>query len=885
MRVMMMVAALASSSAASAQEVRATITLADGWTFHQGDVPGLPGGNAPSEGWIPVSVPHTWNRVGHYIPDPQSHINRAETVNKYQGVAWYRLDLAAPAAFAGKRAWLQFDAASRIAEIWLNGRRLGEHRGSFSRFRVDATAALKPGQSNVLLVRVDSTNPSPKAATADTLPLAGDFFIHGGLYRPVSLIATDAVHIDMLDAGGPGVYATTRSLGKEQAVVDVRALLRNDGARAARGTVRLRLLDAAGVTVAEQTRPFTLAGSAGATVTAALTVKNPRPWNGTADPYLHRLVVDVLSRDGAALDSVGQAFGIRRFRVDPNRGFFLNGEPLKLRGVGYHQDREGTGTAVTPQDIETDVAIIREMGANTIRLTHYQHGQAIHDLADKHGLILWDEIPLVSVWTLGSAKEPTLALKENARQQLRELIRQNYNHPSVVTWGIANEVDFGNSLPMFLAGNKDGSTPPDPMPLLRELNALAKAEDPSRPTTLATCCEGRVFAPGVEVPITAAAADLGGANRYFGWYFGKPEDLGGHLDVLHATRPDQPLSVTEYGAGGATTIHTDDVLGGPVDSRGRNQPEEYESYIHEQNWGTLAGKPYLWATWLWNAFDFATTIRREGDANDINTKGLVTYDRKIRKDAYYFYKANWAQTPTVHITGRRYVDRAYAVTPVRVYSNAARTELVVNERSLGTLERCPQSTCVWPEVRLAPGTNRVVARSLDVANPAEDAVEWTVAPTVTQAFRIDSGAIVGAPLNGNRFGSDAFFEGGSAGTVDVVSDFGVVTKRPEIAGVADRANVASFREGTFGYRVPLADGHYRVTLTFVEPSAQPGARRFDVLANGKRKIANLDIAATAGGPLKALMRQFRVTVRGGYLDLRFAPSLGKAIVSAVEVAR
>lgn len=874
---------LATSVTAYAQDARTTLELAQGWSFHQGDVEGLPAEPASLDGWTPVSVPHTWNRVGHYIPDPDSHINRTENINKHQGPGWYRLDLTAPSGFAGKRAWLQFDAASRIAEVWLNGQRLGDHKGSFSRFRLDATAALKPGQRNTLLVRVDNTPASAGSATADTLPLAGDFFIHGGLYRPVSLIATDPVHIDMLDHGGPGIYATTRALDKEQALIDVRALLRNDGRRAAHGTVRLKLLDATGGIVAEQTRPFTLGKGAGSAVSETLRVEKPRLWQGTRDPYLHRLVVELVSPKGVVLDQVEQLFGIRQFRVDPDRGFFLNGEPLRLHGVGYHQDREGKGWAQSPEDIEADVAIIREMGANTIRLTHYQHGQVIHDLADKYGLILWDEIPLVSLWTLGKATEATPGLKENARQQLRELIRQNYNHPSVVTWGIANEVDFGNSLPMFLAGNKDGSAPPDPMPLLHELNALAKAEDPSRPTTLATCCEGRVFAPGVEVPITAVAADLGGANRYFGWYFGKPSDLDAHLDALHAARPRQPLSVTEYGAGGATTIHTDDVLGGPVDSRGRNQPEEYESYIHEQNWATLASKPYLWGTWLWNAFDFATTVRREGDANDINTKGLVTYDRKIRKDAYYFYKANWTQTPTVHITGRRYVDRAYSVTPVRVYSNAARTELLVNGRSLGIRDTCPQSTCVWPDVRLSQGVNKVVARAVDADQPAQDSLEWQLGAEAARSFRIDSGALVGAGKDGERFGSDAFFDGGKPGTVDAISSFGVATKRPEIAGTKDRDNVATFREGKFGYRIPIGNGRYQVKLTFVEPSAAPGARRFDVLANGKRQIANLDIAAEAKGPLKALTREFQVAARDGYLDLRFAPIAGNAIVSAVEI--
>ncbi len=654
---------------ASQATVRNVMPLSEGWRFHFGDAAGAEAPGFTDDSWTEVSVPHTWNRVGYYLPDPQSHVHRAETVNKAQGIGWYRLTFTPSADTRGKRAWLQFDAASRIAKVWLNGKLLGEHRGGFSRFRLDATDALRPRASNLLVVRTDNTKPAPGASTADVLPLTGDFFIHGGLYRPVSLLTTDPVHIDMLDFGGPGAYATTRSMDGRRATIDVRTKVRNDSRAAARLSVTTRLLDADGRIAAEASAPLALRAGAGEETAQTMELRDAHLWQGTRDPYLYRLVVEVRSVGGAVLDRVEQPFGVRQMGFDAAQGFILNGTPYRLHGVGLHQDREGKGWALAPDDIESDIATLREMGANTIRLTHYQHGQAIHDLADRYGLVLWDEIPLVSAWTLGAAEVPSPGLRANAAQQLRELIRQNFNHPSVANWGIANEVDFGNSLPAFLTGRT--GAPPDPMPFLRELNALAHSEDPSRPTALATCCEGRLFGPGIDVPVTAGAADLGGANRYFGWYFGRTEDLDAHLDALHAKRPQQPLSVTEYGAGGATTMHTDNVVGAPIDSRGRAQPEEYKSFVHERNW-QQPSRPYLWGTWLWNTFDFATTAR-EGDANDINTKGLVTYDRRIRKDPFFFYKANWT-TPTVHINGRRYVDRAYRFTDVRVYSNAPSTE-------------------------------------------------------------------------------------------------------------------------------------------------------------------------------------------------------------------
>ena len=878
---LMMASAPAIAAEAAASDARVASTLATGWRFHQGDAPEAvttPGFDDAD--WQSVAVPHTWNRVGFYRPDPQSHINRADTINKTQGLGWYRQRFAVPAAMRGKRIWLEFDAASRTASVWLNGTKLGDHAGGFSRFRLDATDALRASGDNVLVVRTDNSAPGGKdATTADILPLTGDFFVHGGLYRPVRLIAVDPIHIDLADFGGSGVSAATTAATAATAQVDVRTRIANASRRSGAVRITASLIDTNGRVAASLQTAQTLAAAATQEAALKLTVANPHLWQGVEDPYLYTLAVDVTDARGRLLDRVRQPFGIRTIRIDPDAGLFLNGKHVQLRGVGYHQDHEGKGWAIDAADVAADVAILREMGVNAIRLTHYQHGQTIHDLADRYGLLLWDEIPLVSAWTRRGELEPRAALVDNAQQQMRELIRQNGNHPSVVTWGIANEVDFGNSFPAFLTGYPDGKTP-DPMPLLKTLQDLTHREDPSRPTALATCCEGRLFDQGVAIPTTATAADLGGANRYFGWYFGVPGDLGPHLDMLHAKRPQQPLSVTEYGAGGATSIHSDDVLGGPIDSRGVTQPEEYESYVHEEAWRALKARPYLWGTFLWNAFDFATTIRAEGDAQDINTKGLVTYDRAIRKDAYYFYKANWSATPTVHITGRRYADRAYRVTDVRVYSNAATTDLLLNGRSLGQRSDCPDRICVWQNVALTAGNNALVARGGTV----EDSLTWTLSPDAAANVRIDAGAIVAAKAT-QRFGSDAFFTGGKAGTLTKPADYGKPAVAAVIAGAQDAAVAATYREGRFSYAVPLADGQYRVALTFVEPSLAPGARVFDVTANGRTIVQGLDIARSAGGSAKALTRTATVTVRGGKLALAFVPRTGDAIVSAIEILR
>ncbi|QQV79499.1 DUF4982 domain-containing protein (plasmid) [Sphingomonas aliaeris] len=861
---------------------RVEIALGNGWRFKQDDT--LRGAEIPTfddRDWAHVSVPHTWNRVGYYLPDTPQRVNTPAIINKTQGVGWYRLSFAGSPALRDKRVWLEFDAASRIATVWLNGVNLGEHKGGFSRFRLNATRALRLDGPNVLAVRVDNSKPELGSSTADVLPLTGDFFVHGGLYRPVRLVATDPVHLDMLDAGGPGIRATTDAIVDGTARITVASKIRNDAAKAQALTVVTRLIEASGRVAGEQTTDIRLQPATGSAATATLNIPRAHLWQGVDNPYLYRLSVEIRGRDGRVRDRLDQPFGIRQMRFDPGRGFLLNGKSYPLRGVGYHQDREGKGWAVTAADIASDLATLREMGANSIRLTHYQHGQPVHDEADRLGLILWDEIPLVSAWTVGTAQQASPGLLANVRQQLTEMIRQNENHASVAAWGIANEVDFGNSLPGFLVD--PSAAPPDPLPILRELNSMAKATDPSRPTAMANCCEGQVFAPGVTVPITAPEADLAGANRYFGWYYGTPDLVGAAMDALHAKRPEQPLSISEYGAGGAISMHTDDVLGGPIESRGRTQPEEYESYVHERNWAILATKPYLFATWLWAGFDFASTVRHEGDAEDVNTKGLVTYDRAIRKDPFYFYKANWSTNPTVHITGRRYVDRAYPVTDVKVYSNAPRTELFLNGVPVGTLSDCPQRTCVWRDVKLKAGENDIVARGAFSQNPVEDRIAWSVAPEVTRSIRIDSGALVAAKASSGRFGSDAFFEGGTSATLDVPGGFNKPPIPAKIAGTPDPAVASTYRKGSFGYRVPLADGRYSVTLTFVEPTLKAGERVFDVLAGERTALRALDVVQAAGAPMTAVRLTFPATAKGGVLRLQFRPVKGEAIVSAVEV--
>lgn len=863
-----------SSSAVAANEVRVIRTMADGWEFHLGDPIAAP---APDANWQQVKVPHSWNRIGLYNEGTAAAKTITRKVDQTQGVGWYRLTLPANILPRNKRLWLQFDAASRTAEIWLNGQKLGDHAGGFSRFRFDATSAYRSGQDNLLLVKVDNREPET-TGVQPTLPLAGDFFVHGGLYRPVSAVITNDAHFAMLDHGGSGVYARTLTIQDGKAKIAVNVRMNNDGARSMRGRMTIRLVDRDGRDVARQENAVRIKARSGQEATAQIDVENPHLWQGVDDPYLYTMIAELRDAKGTLLDSVEQAFGIRTMRLDDNQGFFLNEKPYRLHGVGLHQDSGNAGWALSDAEIEKMVSTIREMGANSIRLTHYQHGQTVHDLADRMGLILWDEIPFVTTWTIKpEEKEAPKAVLDNARQQLVELIRQNYNHPSVAVWGIANEVDFGPNRPGFIG--KPVSEVPDPRGLLAELNSLAKMEDVGRPTALANCCEDN----GMEgVPDVSGITDALGINRYMGWYYGNVGDFSAVLDAQHRKHASQPLALTEYGAGGATSQHSDDPEGGPIDPSGRAQPEEYQAWLHERVWPQIASKPYLWASWLWNSFDFATKVRKEGDSVDINTKGLATYDGAIRKDAWWYYRVNWSAKPAVQIAGKRYVQRAYGVTDIKIYSNAAETELLLNGRSLGMRRDCAFATCVWPAVRLDAGDNRLEARARFAEGILSDTARWQLDDDVANAFRIDSGAILAAKAKAH-FGSDAFFMGGRADTADTRKNRWAPIQPSVIEGTDARDIMATFRTGDFRYVVPAKPGQYMVVLHFVEPSLAAGKRTFDVEINGKTVLSGFDVASAAGGALKAVDRAFPAVAGKDGIAIAFKPRVGDAIVSAIEI--
>jgi beta-galactosidase len=659
--------------------LRQLIGLDAGWRFIRSSVPGSEEPGTDDSAWAKITVPHTWN-----AQDGQDG-----GTNYYRGVGWYRRHYTPPTGLAGRRLWLQFDGVNSVAEVWVNGSYLGQHKGGYARFRFDATSALRLGADNVIAVRVSN------ARDPDTPPLGADFTFFGGIYRDVSLVATDPLAVRMLDYAGPGVYLRQRSVTPTSAAVDVTTKVWNGSTGSRVVAVHAVVTDRAHNVVAEATSPpRAVAAGGGFQVVQPVQVANPRRWQGKADPYLYRVTVEVQdAATGTVVDAVSQPLGLRSIAVDPDTGLYLNGTHLALHGVNRHQDVLDRGTALTPADQIRDFDLMDEMGVNALRTAHYQQDQAVYDLADRRGYLVWTEIPLVNTIS------DTAAFRADTAQQLRELIRQNYNHPSIAFWGI---------------GNEQVADDPATNSLLATLAGIAHTEDPDRFSTYAHS--------GSTTSKLADHSDVTGYNKYSGWYHDSVSDFGPLLDSLHASQPTRRIGISEYGAGASIFQHEADPTRPAPD--GSFHPEEYQALFHEAYWRQIEARPYLWGTFVWNMFDFASDTRGEGDTLGRNDKGLVTYDRRTRKDAFYWYKANWTQTPFVYVTSRRWMDRIEPVTTVKVYGNVDSVTLTVNGIVLGPAKTSTDHIYLWPGVTLSPGTNTIVATGIRAGFAYTDTVTW-----------------------------------------------------------------------------------------------------------------------------------------------------------------
>ncbi len=595
--------------------MRKCININRKWAFRKG-VSQVP--DATPADWDFVNLPHTWNNI-----DGQDGGN-----DYYRGTCCYVKELDREDIPAADKYYLEFCGANSSADVFMNGRHLFHHDGGYSAFRVDVTESLKAGtRIGVLVSNAENTYVYPQMA---------DFTFYGGLYRNVSLIAVANSHFDLEYYGASGV-AVTPTVDGADATVKIEAYLAN--AKAGQ-MLKFTVFDADGKVISKTALP------AEQTV-AELKIPNVRLWHGRKNPYLYSVTAELCDGE-KVLDNVSTRFGCRTFQIDPERGFFLNGEPYPLHGVSRHQDRWGYGNALLPAHHKEDMELICEMGANTVRLAHYQHDRYFYDLCDEYGLVVWAEIPYISNHTASG--------RENTVSQMKELVYQNYNHPSIAIWGLSNEITMGGEEEGLLAHHK-------------LLDEVVHEIDKTRRTAVAVVSMCDVHHPYIQIP------DAVSFNHYFGWYGGDTSQNGPWFDKFHTEFPHIPVGMSEYGCE-ALNWHTSSPAQG-------DYTEEYQAYYHEELIKQLFTRPYIWATYVWNMFDFGADARNEGGENGQNHKGLVTFDRKYKKDSFYAYKAWLSDEPFVHICGKRYVDRVEDRAKVTVYSNLPEVELFANGKLLG----------------------------------------------------------------------------------------------------------------------------------------------------------------------------------------------------------
>ncbi|MBP3937971.1 MAG: glycoside hydrolase family 2 protein [Clostridia bacterium] len=592
--------------------MRTVTKINQGWAFSL-DAQGVPSEH-PVE-WKVLDLPYTWNGE-----DGQDGGN-----DYFRGKGYFAKTLSKADFGSNDEYYLQFDGVNSSAEIYFNGKKIAEHHGGYSTFRVKVEDIK---DNNLLVVVADNK------ANDRVYPQTADFTFYGGIYRDVKIISVNKNHFDLDYYGAPGIKVTPEIKGKDAEIEVEVYLKKKDNCK-----VRYEII-ADGEIIATKTED--------GDDDAEFEIKNVHLWDGLKDPYLYTAKATLIV-DGEEVDEISTRFGCREFKIDPEKGFILNGREYSLRGVSRHQDRPQIGNALLYEHHKEDIDLIVEMGANTIRLAHYQHSQDFYDLCDEAGLIIWAEIPYISRHMANGY--------DNTVSQMKELIAQNYNHPSIVVWGLSNEITIaGASDPHLLKNHRD-------------LNDLCHKMDKTRPTTIAAVSMCTIDSEYIHI------SDVVSYNHYFGWYGGSTEMNGPWFDEFHKKYPKTPIGLSEYGCE-ALDWHTSEPVQG-------DYTEEYQAYYHEELIKQIAERKYLWATHVWNMFDFAADARAEGGENGMNHKGLVTFDRKYKKDSYFAYQAWLSEKPMIHLCGKRYIDRVEDTTKVTVYSNCDEVELFANGVSVG----------------------------------------------------------------------------------------------------------------------------------------------------------------------------------------------------------
>jgi beta-galactosidase len=852
-------------------DVRARYTVNDNWKFSYGEINLAWSPSVSDASWESVSIPHTWN--AHDVVD--------DVPGYARGIGWYRKELRLDSALAGKRIFLYFEGANQVADLYVNGAFVGEHKGGYTAFAFDITSRVKfdgKQNANLIAVKVDnSQNPFIP-------PLSVGYALYGGIYRDVWVIATNPVHLAVTDHASSGVAISTPHVSSDSGDVRVAGTVANDSS----GRVQLRVVssvvDRNGARVAEVSS--TVVAQPGEDVGFTQTVpviRHPHLWSPD-DPYLYRVYTAVYE-DDALRDRIENPLGFRWFSFDPNHGFSLNGKKLQLRGTTRHQDLEGIGSALSNAQHERDMELIKEMGANFVRLAHYPQDPAVLDAADRLGLLIWEEIPVVNYITV--APEFT----QNAHEMMREMIRQHRNHPAVIAWGLMNEVFLWSPEGARIGKQTDTTYMRHVHDFAAGLDSLVHREDSSRYIAMAMHASADYDRAGI-----ASIPQVIGLNLYSGWYGGTFAGFGTALDNRHAREPKQNIFVSEYGAGEDERINS-------LEPERFDFSSNWQRLFHEAHLRQIAARPWLAGTAIWNEFDFSQP-ETGGSMPYVNNKGMLTWDRKP-KDVFYLYKANWNPEPMVRIASRSWTHRTgtnasapYAkgpvpvMQPVEVYSNLDRVELLLNGRSLGAKSPDDVRSATW-QVPFTQGENVIEARGKKNGRTYTDRldIEFTYRPprlddpsVPFHELAVDVGSRAQFTDGNVVWEGDQPYLPGSFGYVG--GDAKMFDKDLPITSTSQVPLYFTYRSGIGGYRIDVPNGDYEVEMLFAEPLAlAPGERVFQVAINGRTVVPRLDLAAQ-GRIASATPMTFNASVADGKgLSITFQSIHGEPILNAIRVTR
>lgn len=633
------------------------------------------------EVWEDITLPHTYNK-----DDMQ------KDRNFFEGKAVYQKTFRPAETDKERRTFLKFEGVGAVAQLFVNGNYIGEHKGGYSMFVFEISNSIEYGKDNSITVVAD--NKSRK----DIIPINHFLFpVYGGIYRPVHLITTNKTNFVVTDQAAPGIFIRQKNVSSKSADIQVEAKLETKEKTIQEVELSIEIKDDQGKTVEKQKYPVKISPQGVTYVNETIKMKSPHLWDGIRDPYLYSLTAKITA-NGKELDAVKQPLGLRHIEMIANKGVFLNGKKYPMYGVTRHQDREGFGSALSFEQHKEDMMLIKEMGATTIRLAHYQQSPQMYALADSIGFLTWAEIPFVN--------RVSYYENDNAKQQMVELVKQNFNHPSIYIWGVHNEVY--------------SKTADEQVPVLsRELNDIAKTLDPDRYTVAVT---------GYNVIDRQEnlSTDVQGINHYFGWYGGKIEDLGPWAQKVQKDFPEYKIILSEYGADGNIDIGKEEVEAPKDVISGKAFPENYQTETHIQQWAAIEKNPIILASYLWNSFEFAVPAWNRGGVNARNLKGLITFDRKRKKDSFYWYKANWNPEPMIYLANRRDSIRTHKNSKIQLFSNLSKVQLIVNGKEYQAKQGVNSKHWVVDNVELKQGENKIQAKGNSGNEVLNDEMTWTL---------------------------------------------------------------------------------------------------------------------------------------------------------------